>query len=206
MSERLAAREACAAFEEKGSRFLARLIPVASATEIKDILSAEWQNHPKASHVVYGWRLRNGQQTEEGFSDDGEPSGSAGMPVLRQLQHACAVNVLLLVTRYFGGTRLGTGGLQRTYSQAAREAVGNLQDEEWTPWVNQVSLIISAGFADETEIRRQIGILHGVIRELSYTSDGIRLVCSLAETSIDGLVSALPRHCLLTTDDQAVRD
>lgn len=206
MSDRQAAREASAATEEKGSRFLARLIPVASTTEIKDILAAEWLSHPKASHVVYGWRLRNGRQTEEGFSDDGEPSGTAGMPVLRQLQHAHALNALLLVTRYFGGTKLGTGGLQRAYSQAAREAVDSLSDEEWLPWVNQVSLSISAGFADETEIRRQIGILHGVIGELSYTSEGICLTCSLAESSIDSLATALPRHCVLTVDDQALRD
>jgi uncharacterized YigZ family protein len=84
---------------------------------------------PDASHHVYAFRIGYGNTTIEGMSDDGEPSGTAGPPVLAVLRGTNIGDILIVVTRYFGGTKLGTGGLVRAYSEAARTALSTLPTE-----------------------------------------------------------------------------
>jgi uncharacterized YigZ family protein len=77
---------------------------------------------PRASHHAYAWRLGLDRETFR-YSDDGEPSGSAGIPILRQIDGRGVTNLIVVVTRYFGGTKLGVGGLVRAYGGACREAL-----------------------------------------------------------------------------------
>jgi len=105
---------------EKHSRFLASLFPVSTEREATEILDAIRAEDPLASHHCYALRV---QPLIERASDDGEPQGTAGRPMLHVLQRHDLNNVLAVVTRYFGGTLLGTGGLVRAYTQAVAAAL-----------------------------------------------------------------------------------
>lgn len=102
----------------KGSRFLGCAFPISQADDTKPILARLHDEHHKAVHWCYAYRLgHDGSQFRA--NDDGEPSGSAGMPILRQIDSASLSDVLVVVVRYFGGTLLGVPGLIQAYKQAA---------------------------------------------------------------------------------------
>lgn len=109
-------------YESKRSRFLARAVPVHTEEEATAVLAARRKEHYAARHHCYAYVLGPNHETTR-FSDDGEPSGTAGKPILEVLLGSGLHNALVVVTRYFGGTLLGTGGLVRAYSAAAKEAL-----------------------------------------------------------------------------------
>lgn len=105
--------------KEKGSKFLGYAFPVNSENELKNALNEIWEQHPKATHHCYAFRLGlNGENYRA--NDDGEPSGSAGLPIYNQLLANDLTNVLLVVVRYYGGTKLGVSGLVKTYKESAK--------------------------------------------------------------------------------------
>jgi len=106
----------------KKSRFITRVFPVCSETEAEQIVGEIKEIHKDATHNVFAWQV-GVNKTVQRCSDDGEPSGTAGRPVLEVIKQNGLVNVLVVVTRYFGGIKLGAGGLIRAYSQAAREGI-----------------------------------------------------------------------------------
>lgn len=105
------------------SRFICDLFPVTSEVEAKEFINKIKEEHPKASHHCYAYVIRKEFQNIENQSDDGEPSKTAGLPMLEILRYEKLVNVVAVVTRYFGGTLLGTGGLIRAYSASVKQAV-----------------------------------------------------------------------------------
>jgi uncharacterized YigZ family protein len=102
----------------KGSRFLALLSPARGLAEAQEILAARRAAHRDATHNCWAWRLGHAPETSRS-SDDGEPSGTAGKPILQEIEGRRLTDVVLVVTRYFGGTKLGKGGLVRAYAEAA---------------------------------------------------------------------------------------
>ncbi len=104
------------------SKHLAFVYPIRTEEEIRELLDALRKAHHQANHVCYAWRL-GWDMGRYRSSDDGEPSGTAGKPILGQIQSFELTNVLVAVVRYFGGTRLGTGGLIDAYRTAARMAI-----------------------------------------------------------------------------------
>lgn len=105
--------------KEKGSKFLGYAFPVNSENELKNALNEIWEQHPKATHHCYAFRLGlNGENYRA--NDDGEPSGSAGLPIYNQLLANDLTNILLVVVRYYGGTKLGVSGLVKTYKESAK--------------------------------------------------------------------------------------
>ena len=108
-------------FVERRSRFIGYIAPVRTEEEAAAFISEKKALHWDASHNVYAYILREGQTRR--YSDDGEPQGTAGMPILDVLRHENLVDVCCVVTRYFGGVLLGTGGLVRAYTQGAQVAV-----------------------------------------------------------------------------------
>lgn len=102
----------------KGSRHVATAAPVESEAEIADVLARARQRMPDATHHAYAWRLGRGGERYRS-SDDGEPGGTAGRPILQVLVGRELTNLVVVVSRVFGGTRLGAGGLVRAYSGAA---------------------------------------------------------------------------------------
>lgn len=115
------ARRATATIVEKKSEFIAALAPAATEDEALAFLGEVRAAHRTANHNVYAYELAQGARAR--FSDDGEPAKTAGLPVLTVLRGAGLANCVLVVTRYFGGTKLGTGGLVRAYTAAASAAI-----------------------------------------------------------------------------------
>ncbi len=118
-------------FRDKGSKFIAYLYPVRSENEVKDIISNLKALHPKARHHCWALRL-SPDRTVFRLNDDGEPSGSAGRPILNTLLSYELTNVLAVVVRYFGGTLLGIPGLINAYKTATIEAVKQAEIIEQT--------------------------------------------------------------------------
>lgn len=109
-------------YKEKGSKFIAWAIPVADEEEVKENLVAIKKKYYDARHHCYAYVLGTDKQNFRS-NDDGEPSGSAGKPILNQIYSADITNVLVIVVRYFGGIKLGVSGLVNAYKTAAREAI-----------------------------------------------------------------------------------
>lgn len=114
-------RAACAEFIERRSRFIGHCKPVGREEEATAFIAEIKARHWDASHNVYAYVLREGQLRR--YSDDGEPQGTAGIPVLDVLQKSGVTDTVVVVTRYFGGVLLGAGGLVRAYSHGAKLAV-----------------------------------------------------------------------------------
>ncbi|ELZ10891.1 hypothetical protein C479_08768 [Halovivax asiaticus JCM 14624] len=120
------AEAATASFEVQGSEFLGHVRPVESVAAAEDFVDEVRETYADATHNVPAYRVRTDPDADflrEYSNDDGEPSGSAGKPALSVLQGQELENVAVVVTRYYGGTNLGVGGLVRAYSQAVKDAV-----------------------------------------------------------------------------------
>jgi uncharacterized YigZ family protein len=127
------------------SRFIAKVIPISSEAGAKEELEKLRLRHREANHNVYAYRIGR----VERFSDDGEPSGTAGRPVLEVMRKEELDNILVVVTRYFGGILLGAGGLVRAYTQSAKAGLDGAEKVKLVPyqelrvlmeynWVNRV--------------------------------------------------------------------
>jgi len=106
-------------FTEKGSKFLGHAYPLISENQAETVLKEVRKKYYDATHNCYAWRVGTGKDELFRYSDDGEPSGTAGKPIFDMLDKYGVTNLLVVVTRYFGGTKLGTGGLVRAYSHSA---------------------------------------------------------------------------------------
>jgi len=122
-----------AEIREKGSRFWAVLEPVRNGEEARAVLESLRRREPGATHHCWAWRL--GPDASERSSDDGEPAGTAGIPMLQVLRGAEISDVMVVVVRWFGGTKLGKGGLARAYAGATKEALGAVEVGERQPTV-----------------------------------------------------------------------
>ena len=111
-------------YKEKGSKFLGYAYPVNSEEECKMQLAALKAEHPKARHHCFAWRFGTDGNAFRA-NDDGEPGGTAGKPILGQIDSKELTNILVVVVRYFGGTKLGVPGLTNAYRSAAQQALGN---------------------------------------------------------------------------------
>ncbi|WP_296013548.1 YigZ family protein [uncultured Adlercreutzia sp.] len=117
---RTIAAPATAEIVEKKSRFIGQIAPVATEEEALAFINGVKAEHRMARHNVYAYVLRGGRIR---YTDDGEPAKTAGMPTLEAVQHAGLEDVAVVVTRYFGGVLLGTGGLVRAYTDATKAAI-----------------------------------------------------------------------------------
>lgn len=125
---------ATAEFKDRGSKFLAYAYPIASSEDVKEKLQLLKKEHPKAVHHCYAYRIgTDGLQYRA--NDDGEPSGSAGKPILGQIDSMGVTNVLVVVVRYFGGSLLGVPGLINAYKTATHDALQQVSTTE--KWIEQ---------------------------------------------------------------------
>ncbi len=125
------AGESRAEIREKGSVFLAVIGPAADEAAAKALLTGLEREFPEATHHCWAWRL--GVPPRERSADAGEPAGTAGVPILQVLRGAGLSDVMAVVVRWFGGTKLGKGGLARAYAAAAREALQGLPAVQKVP-------------------------------------------------------------------------
>ena len=122
-------------YKEKGSKFIAETFVVMSEDEAKEAVASVKKNYFDARHHCYAYMIGPDKKTFRS-SDDGEPSGTAGKPILNQILSKDVTNVCVVVTRYFGGIKLGTSGLINAYKTASREALDNAQVVEKT--INEI--------------------------------------------------------------------
>ncbi len=111
-------------FKEKGSKFFGYAFPINSEEEVKPIIEVLRKKHPTACHYCYAYQLGS-EKTSYRANDDGEPSGSAGIPIYGQIQSYSVTNTLIVIVRIFGGTKLGVGGLITAYKTAAQMTLDN---------------------------------------------------------------------------------
>ena len=125
------AAPASATYVEKKSEFIAQLAPVQTQEEAAAFIDNVRKNHRKARHNCYAYTLREGSASR--YSDDGEPQGTAGLPILDVLQKNQLIDICCVVTRYFGGILLGASGLVRAYSHSTAMAVERAQIQRMLP-------------------------------------------------------------------------
>lgn len=167
------ARTETFAQEIKRSRFLAIAGPVASPEAAREFIVAH--SDANANHNCWAWRIGQAYR----FSDDGEPSGTAGKPILQALDGQSLDNVAVIVTRWFGGVLLGTGGLVRAYGGTAAAC---LRAAETTALVATTEARLGCGFADLAIVKARLAALPGVrIDSESFHESGADLVVSLPE-------------------------
>ena len=152
-------------FEEKRSKFTGRLWHVETAEQavakIKEMRETFWD----ATHNCYAYILREGNVMR--YSDDGEPQGTAGIPMLEVFRRAGVTNVVCVVTRYFGGVLLGTGGLLRAYTAAAADALADAGISVARRWL---ACEVSMPYALYEPVRAAVAALGGVVQETQYAA------------------------------------
>ena len=183
-----------AELKEKGSRFVALLRPARERAEAEAILAELGRTHRDATHLCWAWRL--GSPPRERSSDAGEPHGTAGVPMLQVLRGADLSDVVAVVARWFGGVRLGKGGLARAYSGAVQAALAELHSELRRPLVR---LALEAPFERLGAVRR---LVHPPAVEIEAESYGetARLVLRVERRREAGLREALARLGIAVTE------
>ena len=150
---------------EKRSRFLGRVWPVESEAEARAYIEETKKRHYDARHNCWCWRLKDGP---ERYSDDGEPQGTAGQPMLNVFQRENVTNVCCVVTRYFGGVLLGAGGLVRAYTQAAKLALDDAGISVVRRWV-EVS--VPCPYPLFERMKQEVEGAGGVLGDVEYAAD-----------------------------------
>jgi len=170
----------------KGSRFIASIFPVANKNEIEHAVDSLRKEFHDARHHSFAYRVGADAKLIRA-ADDGEPNGTAGRPILLVLTSQKLTNVLLVVSRYFGGTKLGTGGLARAYAEAAQQAVSMSKI---------VKVYLTTGvdvqilYEDLPQMERLIHAFEGHIEESTYL-DSVALRISLRQSMVEQFLHAV---------------
>ena len=173
-----------AEYIEKKSRFLGGVYPVTSEQEAKEILERVRKQHYDARHNCWCYILKSGQKR---YSDDGEPQGTAGQPMLNVFEREEVVDVLCIVTRYFGGILLGAGGLCRAYTKAAKDALDAAGISKMQPWLRQQ---ITVSYALFERAKLLIAAQDGTVEDAQYGAD-ILITYRIPEGADERLRTAL---------------
>jgi uncharacterized YigZ family protein len=169
------------------SRFITTIGHVSTVDEAKAFLAGVRTEMPDANHHVYAFRVGFGNSVIEGMSDDGEPSGTSGPPILAVLRGSGIGDVIVVVTRYFGGTLLGTGGLVRAYGDSVREGLATLPTERK---IEKCILGIELPYHYFEQVKRLITHYDGVIDEESFAAD-VTILASFPVDRIAGFSTNL---------------
>jgi uncharacterized YigZ family protein len=162
------AGRARAEIRASNSRFIATAAPAASVEAARATIASVRAEMPDASHHVYAYIVGHGATTTLGMTDDGEPPGTAGRPVMAVLKGSGLGDVVLVVTRYFGGTLLGTGGLVRAYGDAAKAVLAIVPTEEK---IERRELSVTLPYAAYEQARRLIAAHSGGILEETFAAE-----------------------------------
>jgi uncharacterized YigZ family protein len=158
---------ATAEFEIKKSRFIGAVYPCATQQQAVQQLNKLASQHSNANHLAFAWRIR----MTDGFinercHDADEPSGTAGRPILAPLEGDNVINVVVGVIRYFGGVKLGTGGLTRAYGNAAKMAI---EQAEFQPWVEMTEFDMEIDYSELQNLEYQLKKCKGQIIDQQFT-------------------------------------
>lgn len=169
----------------KKSKFITKLYFVTSEIEIKNILDENKTEYKDATHICYAYILNN----VERFNDDSEPSGTAGIPILNVLKNNNLNNVLCVVIRYFGGIKLGAGGLIRTYCSSVSEA---LNKTEIINVVNGKKIELTFSYDD---IKKVNHIINGINIVDKQFDENVKYIIIVKEKNVNSLINQLTELC-----------
>jgi len=183
--------------EIKKSRFIAYLKHIESAKQARQWFVDISREYPDARHVCWAYIAGQPGNSEQAMSDDGEPAGTAGKPILNVLQHSDAGEIAMVVVRYFGGVKLGAGGLVRAYSTAAAEAL------KLTTLVRKIArqpIKFSLPFSEENTFRHILEQFDGEIEAIDYTEQVI-VQCQLPVRKTTPFLQQLPHSIMQILPD-----
>jgi len=167
--------------EVKKSRFIGVAMPCASEQQALQQLRKLAAQHANANHLAFAWRIRQPEGfITERFYDAGEPSGTAGRPILAPMQGENLINTVVAVIRYFGGIKLGTGGLTRAYGNAAKQA---LAAAKFQPFVAMQQLTLTIEYSQLQMLEYQLKQCDGQILDQQFT-DNVTLLISLPVSAV----------------------
>lgn len=171
----------------KNSKFIGVIIPIESKNDVKDNLNKLKEEYKNATHYCYAYKLIN----DKGFSDDREPNKTAGIPILTIIESEDLVNVLVVVIRYFGGIKLGPGGLIRAYSNTCKEVINKSTLVEL---IKGIEASITFPYSNEIEINYLLK--DSIIKSKSYEETCTYIIETTKEVldSISSLVTINYKH------------
>lgn len=169
----------------KKSKFITKLYFVTSEIEIKNILDENKNDYKDATHICYAYILNN----VERFNDDSEPSGTAGMPILNVLKNNNLNNVLCVVIRYFGGIKLGAGGLIRAYCSSVSEA---LNKTEIINVVNGKKIELTFSYDDIKKVNHILNDINIVDKQFD---ENVKYIIIVKEKNVNSLINQLTELC-----------
>ncbi|MEN9818624.1 MAG: hypothetical protein RLZ32_2504 [Gemmatimonadota bacterium] len=170
------------------SRFLATVAPAPTVADAQAVLRAVREEFPDATHHCWAYVVGPpGSTGQVGMSDDGEPHGTAGRPMLTVLLHGGVGDVVAVVTRYYGGTKLGTGGLVKAYGGAVQEALATLPRRDR---VDAVALTVRVGYAAIGAVQPLWALHEAAVREEAFAAEATYLL-AVPRDRVDALVRAV---------------
>jgi uncharacterized YigZ family protein len=178
-------------YDIKKSHFIGAIYPCETEREALQCLRQLASEHPNANHLAFAWRIR----LEDGFinercHDAGEPSGTAGRPILSPLEGHSLINTVVGVVRYFGGVKLGTGGLARAYGTAAKLAI---EGAELLPWVEHTTFELLLDYSQLQLLEYHLHKVGGKIIEQVFT-DRVQVKITLPLSAKEQIVQLFPNY------------
>lgn len=183
-------------YKEKGSKFLAFAYHVSSVDEVKEILEQMRKRYYDARHVCYAYML-GCDRTEYRANDDGEPSSTAGKPILGQINAAGLTNVLVVVVRYFGGILLGTGGLTTAYKEASADAIAHADVQEC---VVTEPLIIVFPYEQTNLVQRLLKEQHLDVAEREFEASRVVYRLAVKRSQVMGAKALFQKNRIAVED------
>jgi uncharacterized YigZ family protein len=172
----------------KKSRFIGVIVPCVSENEVLINLKQLHEEHPNASHIAYAYRIKTDHGLIYRFNDAGEPIGTAGKPIFQQLEGKGLINLLIAVIRYFGGVKLGAGGLTRAYGNTAKQVI---EAAEIVAYVALVNIPLTLDYKQIQPLEYLLKKLDGHILKQDFAGQ-VRLVIQLPAEQVETLLQSFP--------------
>jgi uncharacterized YigZ family protein len=173
----------------KKSRFIGALMPCHNEFDLANSLRQLQLAHPNASHIAFAYRIKSNNGFTSRFNDAGEPSGTAGKPIFQHLEGKELINVLLAVIRYFGGIKLGAGGLTRAYGNTAKRVI---ETAELFPYIEFVEQRLTLDYKQLQTFEHQLKKLSGEITAQNF-AEQIHLTIQLPKDNLKVLSEEFAR-------------
>ena len=172
----------------KKSRFIGVIVPCASEIDVLQHLKQLHAEYPGASHIAYAYRIKTDQGLMYRFHDAGEPTGTAGKPIFQHIEGKELINLLIAVIRYFGGIKLGAGGLTRAYGNTARQVI---EAADISVYVERVNIPLTLDYKQMQPLEYLLKKLDGHIVKQDF-AEQVRLVIQLPAEQVDTLLQTFP--------------
>jgi uncharacterized YigZ family protein len=174
----------------KKSRFIGVISPCSDEAEVASLLEQLHLEHPTATHIAYAWRIKTGNTINYRFHDAGEPTGTAGKPVFLHLEGKDLINCLVAVVRYFGGIKLGAGGLARAYGNSARLVIASA---EISPFVTLSTVQLTIDYHRLQALEYELKKFDGQIIKQEF-SEQVHLQIQLPTEEMESFSRLFPKR------------